>query len=254
VNFDPADPASVNFITNVFAYVPVLLLRLSPEGLVLSANPEVARATGYEISDLIGRNFWGLLFPGKLFQQIPKFLSTVKDGGTLRDRPMIMHTKQRRECVVAWSRFPNVVKDGQVTEIVCTGVDLTGRLIDADRPSLPEITVAPVNSHAVQSGDKVIEGEFVVPLAASPRKINARDNKAIEEVQDMLDTVGKRGAALHAIVSDFHWSAPTCITTTGKQVALRANDLTMATGQATIGEILVKIQGMVTLTHRGKSA
>jgi PAS domain S-box-containing protein len=254
VNFDPADPASLNFLANVFTYMPVLALRMTPEGLVLAANPEVARATGYEVKDLIGRNFWGLLFPGKLFQQVPKFLASVKDCGSLRDRPMIMHTRERRECVVAWSRFPSVIKDGHVAEIICTGVDLTQRLIDADRPTLPEITVAPINSHAVHSADKVVEGDFVVPLAASPRAVSPKDTKAISEVQELLATVGQRGQALHATVSGFQWNIPACTTSTGTQAALRANELTMAIGHASIGEIMVKIHDVVTLCHRRKSS
>ncbi len=252
MNPEHPDSLPAIFLAQLFSQIPVLVLRLSPEGLVLAANPEAARATGFEVKDLVGRNFWGLLFPGKLFQQVPKFLAGLKDGGSIRDRPMVMATKSGLECVVAWSRFSRKSADDKIVEILCTGIDLTQRLIDADRPSLPEFTVTPNHKNVVHTADH-IEGEFVQPLAVSPPKLKNADNKALQEVENYLAMVEQRGNAVYGMLSIQDIPLPTPGRADGHRALLHTDRLFSTAQHAAIGDALHSIQNVLTLCHKGKA-
>src|SRR3982750_265049 len=69
-----------DFLADVYRHLPFLVAHVTVDGVVLHCNPATSHLTGYEERELVGKNFWGLLFPGKLFAQVPKFVSSVQFG------------------------------------------------------------------------------------------------------------------------------------------------------------------------------
>ena len=187
------------FLQDVFGHLPVLVARLTIDGIVVSVNNEVTKVTGYAAEELVRRNWWGTLFPGKLFRQVPKFVNAVEPavgGGVLRDVPMVLATKDGRQRTVAWTRFTRDSENG-AKEMVLIGLDLTDRLSNADREAACDAMGASPNT--VPSLADEIEGTIITPLQASPPKLSDEHGRqAIQEVHEFLTQVDSRVNALEA--------------------------------------------------------
>jgi PAS domain S-box-containing protein len=200
---------------SLYEQLPMLVIRLSEDGTTLQVNPEVSRVTGYRADELLGRNFWAIVFPGRLFAQIPKFVSPCPTAASplLRDVPMTLRSKNGTERTIAWTRF--VLSDSaEGRSLVCVGTDLTDRLLESDK--LPNVVVTGGNLGTVQDdafstsldgklqgiGDEIgvdpIAGDFVQPLAISPPllSVGADGGQAIQDVHEFLTEVETRIGAL----------------------------------------------------------
>ncbi len=203
----PAQPAA-GFLADLYRHLPLLVVHLTLDGTLLHANPEVQRVTGYAESDLLGKNFWAILFPGRLFAQVPKFTSAIQPlQAFATDVPMTLRTHDGHYRVIAWSRF---IHDGVSSadcstgpSLVCIGNDLTDRLTDADRGSSAseELTDVP-HLEAALGNAGVIEGDIVTPLAVSPPLPPLGENygAAVEKVQNFAAAMDER---LNAICTAF---------------------------------------------------
>jgi len=181
-----------DFLADVYRHLPFLVVHITVDGVVLHCNPATSRLTGYEERELVGKNFWGTLFPGKLFAQVPKVISSGQAGAAaeepaggdsgmsmFKDMPMTIRTKEGHERIIALSRYVHVsgggrnsgdASDSARRSMICVGIDLTDRLVDAERDRLPPEDMAEglmaFGPHIGNAG--TIEGEFVTPLAISP--------------------------------------------------------------------------------------
>ena len=175
---------------------------MTTDGTVLHCNPEAARVTGYGEEELVGKNFWAMLFPGRLFAQVPKFISAIHPVQALaKDVAMTLRTKEGQERTVAFSRFVHDMPGGHGAEgkrsMVCIGNDLTDRLLESDKGQL---NVTPADATAM--GDAV-DGELVTPLAITPAPIGGEHAAAaIQQVHEFLTEVEGRVAALEKAFSD----------------------------------------------------
>lgn len=210
-----SDPEQLAFLLSLYEQMPMLVVRIRADGVVLQINPEATRVTGYRAEELLGHNFWAMMFPGRLFSQVPKFISAVDPSPLLRDMPMTLRTKCGTERTIAWTRF--VLNSGPEGKTwVCIGSDLTDRLLESDK--LGNVVVTGGNAGAVQDKDtgtllsplndigqsseenllKPVAGDFVQPLAISPPllSIGADGGQAIQDVHEFLMQVETRIGAL----------------------------------------------------------
>src|SRR5436190_251589 len=128
-------------LADLFRQLPFLVIHTTSDGTVLHCNPEVLRVSGFAESELLGKNAWAVLFPGKLFAQVPRFISLLEPSLLLKDVPMTIRTKEGRERVIAFSRYQHLSLVENTAEVartfICVGTDITDRLLDADRDKLP---------------------------------------------------------------------------------------------------------------------
>lgn len=203
----PLPPAA--FLADVYRHLPFLVIHITADGVVLHCNPETCLTTGYQEQELLGKNLWAILFPGKLFAQVPKFVSLCAPSPLLRDVPMTIRTRQGAERVIGFSRYvhssaPSNSADSGPRTFICVGVDLTDRLINADRGQLlphefsaPESKDAPpaatnFGPHIGNAG--AIDSEIVTPIAISPRALRPPGSEGagpcpIEQVREGLARV-----------------------------------------------------------------
>jgi PAS domain S-box-containing protein len=191
-----------DILASLYQHLPVLVVHMTSDGVVLHCNPEVTRVTGYVESELVGKNFWGLLFPGRLFAQVPKFISAIHPVQALaKDVAMTLRTRDGHERTVAFSRFshegpasPGGSSDDKARSIVCIGNDLTDRLLDSDKPS--QLNAEPASNLAPASS--TVEGELVTPLAITPPLPTAGENAAaaVQQVHEFLTEMDARVIAL----------------------------------------------------------
>ncbi len=175
------------FLADVYRHLPFLVFHITTDGIVLHCNPEACLVTGFDERELAGKNLWGILFPGKLFAQVPKFISLASPSPLLRDMPMTIRTRQGSERVIAFSRFVHAGAAGTTQDdagprtFICIGVDLTDRLLNADRAQLPAhdfsappadpLAAAPsaFGPHIGNAGS--IDSDIVTPIAISPKAL-----------------------------------------------------------------------------------
>jgi PAS domain S-box-containing protein len=186
------------FLADVYRQMPFLVIHVTCDGMVLHCNPEACRVTGYAENELIGQNLWATLFPGRLFAQVPRFISLREPSPLLKDVPLTIRTKSGPERIIGFSRY--AVSDASVPPgsanlrtFLCIGVDLTDRLLDADRAALPE-AVPPSDAGNGSFGAHVgnagaIDSETVTPIAISPRALPATGPCPIEQVREALASV-----------------------------------------------------------------
>ena len=197
-------------------------MHVTTDGVVLHCNPETCRVTGYAEGELVGRNLWATLFPGKLFAQVPRFISLMQPLPLLKDVPMTIRTKSGTERVIGFSRhmYTDVSEppaaDGAPRSFICIGVDLTDRLLDAERAQLPELsdeTKGPpgrtaFGPHIGNAG--AIDGEIVTPIAISPRPPGTTGPCPIEQVREGLARVETH---IHCVIGAFDEGATHTLST-----------------------------------------
>jgi PAS domain S-box-containing protein len=186
-------------LAEIYRQLPVLVIHVTADGIVLHCNPEACRVTGFEERELVGRNLWATLFPGKLFAQVPRFISLLQPSPLLKDVPMTIRTKGGGERIIGLSRYAhtNVIYapgEAFLRTFICIGVDLTDRLTDADRAQVPEAAppaggsgVATFGAHVGNAG--AIDSEIVTPIAISPRALRTSGPCPIEQVREAMARV-----------------------------------------------------------------
>jgi PAS domain S-box-containing protein len=199
------------FLADVYRQLPFLVIHVTSDGMVLHCNPETCRVTGYAESELIGQNLWATLFPGRLFAQVPRFISLREPSPLLKDVPMTIRTKSGTERIIGFSRYlhsdtSGAAGSGYLQSFICVGVDLTDRLMDADRAQVPE-AAQPSGGDAGSFGAHVgnagaIDGEFVTPIAISPRALKTSGPCPIEQVREALARVETHGHCVRGAFGD----------------------------------------------------
>ena len=252
------------YLADVYRNLPFLVVHLTTDGTVLHCNPETLKITGFTEAELIGKNFWATLFPGKLFAQVPRFISLLNPmSALLKDVPMTLRTRQGSERVVAWTRYVHAApgvgsQDNSVKTFICIGVDLTDRLQDADRAKLPEALTddgtqgfIPFGPHVGNAG--AIEGEIVTPLAITPRVPDRTGVPcAIEQVREALSRVETHYNCLQGAFLDAEIKTTEALRATlyvaGAFELMTQRDVTEIKAAAdTIGTIKVKVGDLLKL-------
>ena len=261
-----------DLLANLYQHLPVLVIHMTTDGTVLHCNPEAVRVTGYAEEELVGKNFWGMLFPGRLFAQVPKFISAIHPVQALaKDVAMTLRTKSGQERTVAFSRFVHDTAGGtgggQGVEgkrsVVCIGNDLTDRLLESDKGHLNALPADATALGAEGLGGLVaLDGEVVTPLAITPAPMGGEHAAAaIQQVHEFLTEVEGRVAALEKAFSDgemtsialiadgLHNGAHACGLLT---FSTRAERLRAAAMQGAAKEVVVLVNEIVGLCKAGK--
>jgi PAS domain S-box-containing protein len=253
----PPSAVPSDFLADLYRHLPMLVVHLTLDGTLLHANPEVHRVTGYAEGDLVGKNFWAILFPGRLFAQVPKFISAAHPLHTLAtDVPMTLRTREGQQRIIAWSRFihegASTAEGSTTPSLVCIGKDLTDRLLEADT------VMQPARGEAV--GTEGVDGEFVTPLAVSPPLPPSGESHvaAIEKVQDFLAGVDGRLGAITSALAAAESAGLAEVQRLGGasaaekllELAARAEGLRHAVARADLEELIAVIQQTAALGRR----
>jgi len=200
--FNPFETPTPQFLHDLFGKMPVAVIRLSPEGIILAMNPEAESLTGHTSDQIIGRSFWATMFPGKLFQQVPKFISHAKLNQTIRNQQMTLRRRDGSESTLLLSRFMHQAEE-QRRELVIVAIDPPAELKAlAAAPTHEHQDCQPKELQHAASENKasaaIPEGDFVTPLAVSPRKLT--DVQAYRQgLRDAVDRARRTDRALEVL-------------------------------------------------------
>ena len=89
-------------------------------------NPAGEKTTGYDAAEIVGHNWWNLLYPGEEYRQAQKFFQDLKKGG-VHDYEMILTTKSGEKRTVLWNCMDRLDAKGDIVESIHFGHDITER-------------------------------------------------------------------------------------------------------------------------------
>lgn len=113
-----------DYTGHIVSTTTTLIYRVTPDGIAVFVNPAVTRATGYAPSNLIGRNWWRILYPGDDYSQVDQLFRDLKDA-PLVNYEMTLTTRAGQKRVILWNIVNRFTHDGRLVEIIGVGADIT---------------------------------------------------------------------------------------------------------------------------------
>lgn len=118
--------AERDYIDQIIQKTPALIVGVTPNGATTFINPAVSRHTGYSAEELIGKNWWQLLYPADEYRQVEQFFRDFEQG-LLLDYEMVLTTKTGAKRVVSWNSVRRNNEAGNAEEIIGFGNDISER-------------------------------------------------------------------------------------------------------------------------------
>lgn len=106
--------------------MPAMVFELEPNGQVIYLNEAVYRITGYSRKDLADENFWMMLFPNSLSDQVNR-LYVLFQRGDVKNFELTLHNSEGRPVIVELNSANIYNSSGNLERIVGIGVDITER-------------------------------------------------------------------------------------------------------------------------------
>lgn len=111
---------------NLVEYVPCIICKLKPDGITIFVNSYVKKITGYEPDEIVGKNWWGIFYPGELEKQIDELYEKFNEGD-VADYEMKLMDKYGEIHTISWNSFNVWSENGELVEINGVGIDITER-------------------------------------------------------------------------------------------------------------------------------
>lgn len=105
---------------------PAIACELDPEGITLFVSDPVTSITGYQIDELLGKNWWNVFFPGEQHQQVRDLYGKVRVGN-VAGYEMDLTARDGSVRTVLWTTANEYLPDGRLARIKAVGVDVTER-------------------------------------------------------------------------------------------------------------------------------
>ena len=115
-----------DYIDEIIRETPALVVGTAPDGATTFVNPATSLHTGYAADELIGKNWWHLVYPGEEYRQVEQ-LTRDLEKGPVRDYEMVLTTKTGAKRVVSWNSLSKFDEMGRLAELIGFGNDITER-------------------------------------------------------------------------------------------------------------------------------
>jgi PAS domain S-box-containing protein len=113
-----------DFYTRVVSGTPAMICLVSTDGTAIFVNPACERITGYPASELVGKNFWHILYPGDDYKQVEGVMRIFNQVDVL-DHEMTLTTKEGAKRAIAWNLIGR--SPAGPGQILAFGIDVTKR-------------------------------------------------------------------------------------------------------------------------------
>ena len=119
---------------------PVLICGIAANGTTLFVNPALQTVTGYTPEEVLGKNWFEMLYPGEEAAQVQQLLTDITAIGVLTDYPMELRTKSGELRTVLWNGSVVRTSDGGLQHIIGIGNDITEKKrMEANRMRLESL-------------------------------------------------------------------------------------------------------------------
>ena len=116
--------AERDYTLNILNSTQTIIGRIGHDGLTKFVNPAGECITGYNQAQIVGKNWWETFYPGELYTQVVNFFEVLKKCSLTRYE-MILLTRSKKRRVISWNFTCNYDKQGQLSEIIGFGNDIT---------------------------------------------------------------------------------------------------------------------------------
>ncbi len=103
---------------------PCIICRLAPTGETLFVNDYVKKVAGYDPSEIVGKNWWDVFYPGPLREQV-EVLKPQIERCDISGVEMVLQDRRGDHHTVLWTSFNNYDEIGRLAEINGIGLDVT---------------------------------------------------------------------------------------------------------------------------------
>ncbi|MBD2258341.1 EAL domain-containing protein [Pseudanabaena sp. FACHB-2040] len=114
------------FSNHIVTASPTLICGIAPNGTTSFVNQAVSQITEYPAKELVGQNWWHLLYPQGEYWQVEKLFRDFNQGQVV-NYEMTLTTRSGSKRVIAWNSVNRWNAQGELLEIVGIGVDVTER-------------------------------------------------------------------------------------------------------------------------------
>ena len=104
---------------------PIFIVGLAPSGEIKHINKTGCILSGYQSHELIGKNFWQVLFQDEHAAEVSKVRRLQLENKAIADHEIKIHCKDGQERIISWSAIDSPINTGSVSEIIGVGVDIT---------------------------------------------------------------------------------------------------------------------------------
>ncbi len=113
-----------NYSNNIIESTSALVVGINRDQICTFVNPATEKATGYSKSEIIGQNWWTVMYPGTAYDQVKKLFKEIPQGN-VTNYEMQLTTKQGTLRSVSWNSIRLKNGKGEITEIIGLGIDVT---------------------------------------------------------------------------------------------------------------------------------
>lgn len=105
-----------------------VIFGVAPDGTTLFVSQAVETVTGYTSEALLGKNWWEMLYPGRLHAQVEGLFEKLQSG-SVTDFNMTLLTRTGEPRTIRWNVLQKQDEQGNILEIIGVGLDATHRLL-----------------------------------------------------------------------------------------------------------------------------
>jgi PAS domain S-box-containing protein len=114
------------YFGHIISAAPTVIVGISIEGITTFVNQAIRTVAGYEPAELIGKQWWHVLYPGDEYRQVEKLFEDLEESGVI-DYEMTLTTKSGEKRCVSWNSVNRVNEQSELVEIIGIGIDVTDR-------------------------------------------------------------------------------------------------------------------------------
>jgi two-component system, cell cycle sensor histidine kinase and response regulator CckA len=114
------------YFAHIISAAPTVIVGITPEGITSFVNPAILKVAGYAADELIGHDWWHVLYPGDEYHQVESLFKDFEKSMVV-DREMTLTTKSGGKQCVLWNYFKLLNEQGEIDEIIGIGNDVSER-------------------------------------------------------------------------------------------------------------------------------
>lgn len=153
-----------DYSARIIRGTPAIVCGISPEGITNFINPAGENVTGYASSELVGRSWWKVFYPGEEYRQVENLFRKFDEKGNVRDYEMTLTARSGDKKIISWSSINRTDQNGSIREIVGFGFDVTQRRKAQEELKKSEQLFRSVVENA-PAGIFMVDGNFKVVYA-----------------------------------------------------------------------------------------
>lgn len=113
-------------MTRMIQSSPILIFGIDPSGLTTFVNPACKQVTGYAPRELIGQNWWHMLYDDQQGNPVENIVDSFLNGD-VKEYEMVLIHKDGQPRTVVWDSVNRYDENNNLVEIVGFGNDITIR-------------------------------------------------------------------------------------------------------------------------------